>query len=69
MANSPVSTGGLTLIRIVKSMWNKGDWVVVIGGTFDRSGDLKKVQFTIASVVEEGLDDLLVLPKEAYQTR
>ena len=50
-------------------MWNKGDWVVVIGGTFDRSGGLKNVQFTIASVVEEGLDDLLVLPKEAYQTR
>ena len=50
-------------------MWNKGDWVVVIGGTFDRSGDLKKVQFTIASIVEEGLDDLLVLPKEAYASR
>jgi hypothetical protein len=50
-------------------MWNKGDWVVVIGGTFDRSGDLKKAQFTIAEIVEEGLDDLLVLPKESYQTR
>tara|TARA_B100000131_G_C18013847_1_gene571671 strand:- start:399 stop:818 length:420 start_codon:yes stop_codon:yes gene_type:complete len=50
-------------------MWNKGDWVVVIGGTFSKSGDLKKVSFTIASVVEEGLDDLLVLPKEAYTSR
>ena len=50
-------------------MWKKGEWVVVIGGTFDKSGKMKKVSFTIASIVEEGLDDLLVLPKEAYVSR
>ena len=43
--------------------------MVVIGGTFSKSGDLKKVSFTIASVVEEGLDDLLVLPKESYTSK
>ena len=43
-------------------MWKKGDWVVVIGGTFDRSNNLKDVSFTIAQILEEGLDDLLVQP-------
>jgi len=50
-------------------MWNKGDWVVVIGGTFTKSSSLKNVSFTIAKIIEEGLDDLLVVPKESYQTR
>ena len=47
-------------------MWNKGEWVVVIGGTFNRDGAIKDVSFTIASVVEIGLDDLLVKPKDQY---
>lgn len=47
-------------------MWNKGEWVVVIGGTFDRDGAIKDVCFTIASIVEVGLDDLLVKPKDQY---
>ena len=47
-------------------MWNKDEWVVVIGGTFDRSGAIKDVSFTIAQIVEIGLDDLLVKPKDHY---
>lgn len=47
-------------------MWNKGDWVVVVGGTFDRDGKIRDVSFQIASIVEIGLDDLLVKPKEHY---
>ena len=53
-------------IHIVNSMWNKGEWVVVIGGTFDRDGIIKDVSFTIARIVEIGLDDLLVKPKDQY---
>lgn len=44
-------------------MWNKGDWVVVIGGTFDKSQALKDVSFTIAQIIESGMDDLLVQPQ------
>ena len=44
-------------------MWNKGDWVVVISGTFGKE-NLKGVSFRIAQIVEEGLDDLLVMPKK-----
>jgi len=44
-------------------MWNKGDWVVVISGTFDKSKDLKDVSFSIAQILEEGMDDLLVQPQ------
>ena len=47
-------------------MWKKGDWVVVIGGTFGKSRKLQEVTFQIASIVEIGLDDLLVKPKERY---
>ena len=47
-------------------MWNKGEWVVVIGGTFNRDGVIKDISFTIARIVEIGLDDLLVKPKEQY---
>lgn len=47
-------------------MWNKNEWVVVIGGTFNRDGAIKDVSFTIASIVEVGLDDLLVKPKDRY---
>ena len=44
-------------------MWNKGDWVVVISGTFDKSKDLKDVSFSICKILQEGLDDLLVQPQ------
>ena len=44
-------------------MWKKGDWVVVVSGTFGKE-DLKDVSFRIAQIVEEGLDDLLVVPKQ-----
>ena len=47
-------------------MWNKGEWVVVVSGTFSRDGGIKDVSFTIASIVEVGLDDLLVKPKDHY---
>lgn len=47
-------------------MWCKGEWVVVIGGTFDKQGSLKEPSFTIASILEIGLDDLLVAPKERH---
>ena len=47
-------------------MWNKDEWVVVIGGTFGRDGMIKEVSFTIAQIVEIGLDDLLVKPKDHY---
>ena len=52
-------------------MWKKGDWVVVIGGTFDKSNSLKDVSFTVAKILEEGLDDLLVHPhnKSAWGTK
>lgn len=61
---------GTTTIHILNCMWKKGDWVVVIGGTFDRSNDLKDVSFTIAQILEEGLDDLLVQPQNrAYGTK
>ena len=51
-------------------MWKKGDWVVVIGGTFDKSDGLKDVSFTVAQILEEGLDDLLVQPQNrSYGTR
>ena len=43
-------------------MWNKGDWVVVIGGTFDRDGKIRDVSFQIASIIEIGLDDLNSYP-------
>ena len=45
-------------------MWNKGDWVVVISGTFDKSKDFKNVSFSICKILEEGLDDLLVQPQQ-----
>jgi len=45
-------------------MWKKDDWVVVIGGTFDKSDGLKGVSFTIARILEIGLDDLLVKPNQ-----
>ena len=45
-------------------MWNKGDWVVVIGGTFGKSKDCKDVSFSICQILEEGLDDLLVRPQQ-----
>ena len=45
-------------------MWNKGDWVVVISGTFDKSKDFKDVSFSICRILEEGLDDLLVQPQQ-----
>ena len=47
-------------------MWNKGEWVVVIGGTFNKEGAIKDVSFTIAKIIEVGLDDLLVKPKDHY---
>ena len=47
-------------------MWQKDEWVVVIGGTFSRSGCMKDYTFTIAQIVEIGLDDLLVRPKDSY---
>ena len=45
-------------------MWNKGDWVVVISGTYGKSGDFKDVSFSICKILEEGLDDLLVRPNQ-----
>ena len=45
-------------------MWNKGDWVVVISGTFDKSKDFKDVSFLICQILEEGVDDLLVRPQQ-----
>lgn len=45
-------------------MWNKGDWVVVISGTFDKSKDFKDVSFSICEILEEGIDDLLVRPQQ-----
>jgi len=45
-------------------MWNKGDWVVVISGTFGKSEDLKDVSFSICKILQEGLDDLLVKPQQ-----
>ena len=45
-------------------MWKKGDWVVVISGTFGKSKDLKDVSFSICQILEEGLDDLLVQPQK-----
>jgi len=47
-------------------MWSKGDWVVVVGGTFNKSGKIQDVSFQVASIVEIGLDDLLVKPKDSY---
>ena len=44
-------------------MWNKGDWVVVVGGTFDKTEALKDVSFTIGQILEEGMDDLLIQPQ------
>tara|TARA_X000000950_G_scaffold158422_1_gene194227 strand:+ start:617 stop:1039 length:423 start_codon:yes stop_codon:yes gene_type:complete len=44
-------------------MWNKGDWVVIVNGTFEKSKGLKDVSFSIAQILEEGLDDLLVQPQ------
>ena len=45
-------------------MWTKGDWVVVISGTFDKSKDFKDVSFSICEILEEGVDDLLVRPQQ-----
>ena len=53
-------------VRILNYMWQKGEWVVVIGGTFDRYGKLKEPSFTIASILEIGLEDLLVDPKDRH---
>ena len=51
-------------------MWKKGDWVVVISGTFGKSKDLKDVSFSICQILEEGLDDLLVQPqKKSYSSK
>ena len=47
-------------------MWTKGEWVVVIGGTFDRDGTIKDISFTIAQIIQVGLDDLLVKPKDHF---
>ena len=49
--------------HILNCMWTKGDWVVVISGTFDKSKDYKDVSFCICQILEEGLDDLLVQPQ------
>ena len=46
-------------------MWKKNDWVVVISGTFCKSKDFKDVSFSICQIIEEGLDDLLVRPKQS----
>lgn len=46
-------------------MWNKGDWVVVISGTFDESKDFKDVSFSICQIIETGVDDLLVRPQKS----
>ena len=45
-------------------MWNKGDWVVVISGTFKEDKTLKDVSFSIAQIMEVGMDDLLVKPNQ-----
>ena len=45
-------------------MWKKGDWVVVISGTFGKSKDFLNVSFLICKILEEGLDDLLVQPQQ-----
>ena len=47
-------------------MWQKDEWVVVIGGTFDQKGKMKEPSFTIASILEIGIDDLLVDPKDRH---
>lgn len=51
--------------HIVNCMWTKGDWVVVVNGTFDKSKDFKDVSFAICQILEEGLDDLLVQPQKS----
>ena len=48
-------------------MYEKGEWIVAIGGTFDREGNIKEVSFTIASILEIGIDDLLIQPKGHYE--
>jgi hypothetical protein len=45
-------------------MWNKGDWVVVISGTFGKSKDCKDVSFSICEILQEGVSDLLVRPQQ-----
>lgn len=45
-------------------MWKKGDWVVIVNGTFEKSKGLKDVSFSIAQILEEGMDDLLVQPQK-----
>lgn len=52
--------------HIVNCMWQKGEWVVVIGGVFSRSEIVKEPTFTIASILEIGLEDLLVQPKNKH---
>lgn len=47
-------------------MWQKGEWVVVIGGIFSRSEIVKEPTFTIASILEIGFEDLLVQPKDRH---
>ena len=58
------NTGRMT--HILNCMWQKGEWVVVVGGVFGKNGELKEPSFTIASILEIGLDDLLVDPKERH---
>ena len=41
-------------------MYKKGEWVVVFGGIADIDKKIKNVSFTIAKVLEEGVDDLFV---------
>jgi len=50
-------------------MFNKGDWVVVLGCTIKENGNKSDISFKICKVLEVGLDDLLVDPGDRWGNR
>ena len=41
-------------------MYEKGEWVIVFGGTFEINRKTKNLNFVVAKVIHEGLDDLFI---------
>ena len=50
-------------------MYSIGDLVVIVGCTIDGSKQRRKIQLTIAKILEIGRDDLIVKPMRSYGDR
>tara|TARA_B100001250_G_scaffold328380_1_gene292851 strand:- start:297 stop:716 length:420 start_codon:yes stop_codon:yes gene_type:complete len=47
-------------------MYEKNDWIIIVGCTINENKDRKKPQFTVAKVLFVGQDDLIVKPERSF---